>query len=162
MESIYDISLRYKAITGLLEDETISQEDINNALMEVMDDVVSKGENGIIFLRKQEAMIEAAKNEKKKIDAYIKRREAVVKRTKQAYLYAMQQMGMKSIQTARGEIKVKTNPPAVVIDDVALLPEDYKHTTITVTPDKPAIKTAIRNGETVPGAHLEQAVSLSY
>ena len=162
MESIYDISLRYKAVTGLLEDETISQEDINNALMEVMDDVVSKGENGIIFLRKQEAMIEAAKNEKKKIDAYIKRREAVVKRTKQAYLYAMQQMGMKSIQTARGEIKVKTNPPAVVIDDVALLPEDYKHTTITVTPDKPAIKTAIRNGEQVPGAHLEQAVSLSY
>ena len=162
MESIYDISQRYNAITLLLEDGTIPQDDVNKALMDVMDDVVSKGENGIVFLHKQEALIEAAKNEKKKIEAYIKSREAVVKRTRQAYLYAMEQMGLKSIQTARGELKVKKNPPAVVIDDVAILPEDYRHTTINVTPDKAAIRTAIRMGDKVPGAHLEQAVSLSY
>ena len=162
MESIYDISQRYNAITSLLEDDSIPQEEINAALMAIMDDVVSKGENGIIFLHKQEALIEAAKTEKKKIDAYIKSREAVVKRTKAAYLYAMEKMGMKSIQTARGEIKVKKNPPAVVIDDMALLPPEYTIPKIEIKPDKPAIKTAIRMGETVPGAHIEQAVSLSY
>ena len=162
MESMFEISQRYNAVMALAEDESIPQEDVNKALMEVMDDVISKGENGIIFLRKQEAIIEAAKNEKKKIDAYIKNREVVVKRTKQAYLYAMDKMGMKSIQTARGEIKVKKNPPAVIIEDGAKIPAQYTNQKITITPDKTKIKAALKAGETIDGCRLEQAVSLSY
>jgi hypothetical protein len=41
MESLFGLSERYKAIEELLDDETIPQEDVNRALMEVMDDVKS-------------------------------------------------------------------------------------------------------------------------
>ena len=162
MESIFGISQRYNAVMALAEDDSIPQEEVNAALMAVMDDVKSKGENGINYLNAIDEAISGAKERKRKCDAYIKSLESRKKRILNAYMDAMQQMGMKSIMTSAGEIKVKKNPPSVIVDDVTLLPDDYKHTTITVTPDKPAIKTAIRNGETVPGAHIEQAVSLSY
>ena len=75
---------------------------------------------------------------------------------------AMDNMGMKSIMTGVGELKVKKNPPAVIIDDGAQIPAKYQREKIAIEPDKKAIATAIKAGEEVPGAHMEQAVSLSY
>ena len=51
MENMFSLSERYTALEELLDDETIPQEEVNHALMEVMDDVKSKGENGINYLR---------------------------------------------------------------------------------------------------------------
>ena len=33
---------------------------------------------------------------------------------------------------------------------------------VEITPDKEAIKAALKSGEIIDGAHMEQAVSLSY
>jgi hypothetical protein len=162
MESMFDLSERYKALEELLDDETIPQEDVNRALMEVMDDVKSKGENGINYLHMLDGNIELAKKRKKEIDNYVKRVENRKKRILTAYLAAMNAMKMKSIMTGVGELKVKKNPPAVIIDDGAQVPAQYKKQTVTIAPDKTKIKAAINAGEKVPGAHLEQAVSLSY
>ena len=162
MESMFDLSERYKALEELLDDETIPQEDVNRALMEVMDDVKSKGENGINYLHMLDGNIELAKKRKKEIDNYVKRVENRKKRILTAYLAAMNAMKMKSIMTGVGELKVKKNPPAVIIDDGGKIPAKYQREKIAIEPDKKAIATAIKAGEEVPGAHLEQAVSLSY
>lgn len=162
MESMFSLSERYKALEELLDDETIPQEDVNRALMEVMDDVKSKGENGINYLHMLDGNIELAKKRKKEIDNYVKRVENRRKRVLTAYLVAMNTMKMTSIMTGVGELKVKKNPPAVIIDDGAQVPAKYKKQTVTIAPDKTKIKAAINAGEKVPGAHLEQAVSLSY
>ena len=162
MESIFSVSERYNNMLALLEDENVPQEEVNEALMEVMDDVVAKGENGIIYLHKLQTTIEAAKLEKKKIDSFIKSLESRKKRVENAYLYALDNMKMKSILTGRGELKAKKNPPAVKVDDLTKIPVKFQRQKIQVDVDKIAIKKAINAGETVPGAHLEQAVSLSY
>lgn len=162
MESIYQISERYNNVLALLDDEDVSQDDIATALAEVMDDVVSKGENGIIYLHKMQGTIDAAKAEKKKIDAYIKALENRKKRLEGAYMQAMEMMKMKSIMTARGEMKIKKNPPAVIIDDVAKIPTQYMRQKVGIAPDKTAIKAALKSGETIEGAHIEQGTSLSY
>jgi hypothetical protein len=162
MESMFGLSERYKALEELLDDETIPQEDVNRALMEVMDDVKSKGENGINYLHMLDGNIELAKKRKKEIDNYVKRVENRKKRILTAYLAAMNAMKMKSIMTGVGELKVKKNPPAVIIDDGAQVPAQYKKQTVTIAPDKTKIKAAINAGEKVPGAHLEQGISLSY
>ena len=156
MENMFSLSERYTALEELLDDETIPQEEVNHALMEVMDDVKSKGENGI------DSNIQSAKDNKKRIDAYIKHLENRKKRVLNAYMSAMDNMGMKSIMTGVGELKVKKNPPAVIIDDGAQIPAKYQREKIAIEPDKKAIATAIKAGEEVPGAHMEQAVSLSY
>ena len=162
MESIYQISERYNNVLALLDDDDVSQDDIANALAEVMDDVVSKGETGIMYCRKLQGTIDAAKAEKKKIDAYIKALESRKKRLEGAYMQAMEMMKMKSIMTARGEMKIKKNPPAVIIDDVTKIPTQYMRQKVEIAPDKAAIKAALKSGETIEGAHIEQGVSLSY
>lgn len=162
MESMFSLSERYNALEELLDDETIPQEEVNHALMEVMDDVKSKGENGINYLHMLDGNIELAKKRKKEIDNYIKTVERRKKRMLTAYLAAMNNMGMKSIMTGVGELKVKKNPPAVIIDDGAQIPAQYTTQKVTITPDKTKIKAAIKAGEEVPGAHLEQGISLSY
>jgi hypothetical protein len=71
-------------------------------------------------------------------------------------------MGMKSLMTGAGELKLKKNPPALVIDDQAKIPSKYEKQKIEISLDKVAIKAAIKAGEEVPGVHLEQGTSLSY
>ena len=162
MESMLGISQRYNAVMALVDDENVSQEDVNTALMEVMDDIKSKGENGINYLNSLQSTIEEAKANKKRLDAWIKTLESRKKRVEKAYLFALENMNMKSIMTGMGEMKAKKNHPAVIIDDEAQIPAQYTNQKITITPDKTKIKAAIKAGETVPGAHLEQAISLSY
>ena len=162
MESMSGISQRYNAVMSLAEDDSVSQEDVNAALMAVMDDVKSKGENGIIWLNKIDETIAGAKERKKKYDAYIKTLENRKARMIKAYINAMDMMGMKSIMTNEGELKLKKNPPALVIDDPAKIPSKFEKQKIEISLDKVAIKAAIKAGETIEGCHLEQAVSLSY
>ena len=157
-----EIAERYNAITALADDETIPQEEVNKALIEVMEDVKTKGENGIRYLNEVQEAIDKAKENKKKLDSFIKAMENRKKRVEKAYIFAMNNMNIKSILTGWGEMKVKKNPPAVVIDDPAKLPAKYLKTTITTTPNKTEIKAALKAGENIEGCHLEQAVSLSY
>jgi hypothetical protein len=84
------------------------------------------------------------------------------KRVERAYVFALNYMNIKSILTGWGEMKVKKNPPSVVIDDLTQIPTQYQRQKIQVDIDKVAIKAAIKAGEEVPGAHLEQGTSLSY
>jgi len=162
MESLYQISERYNNIVALLDDETTSDDDVAAALAEVIDDVTTKGENIIAYLQKLDDIEEQAKRRKKEIDAYLKGIANRKKRLEKACIFALDNMKIKSIMTSRGELKTKKNPPSVVIDDVHALPREYVSTEIDLVPNKVAIKNAIKAGEEVPGAHLEQATSLSY
>lgn len=162
MESLYQISERYNNIVALLDDETMSEDDVAAALVEVMDDVTTKGENILSYLQKLDDIEEQAKRRKKEIDAYIKGIANRKKRLEKACIFALDNMQVKSIMTSKGELKTKKNPPAVIIDDVTKIPTQYQRQKIQVDIDKVAIKAAIKAGEEVPGAHLEQGTSLSY
>lgn len=162
MESIFSISERYNTLLALLDDETVSQDEINEALASVMDDVTTKAANGIAFLHMMKARRDAAKAEKKRIDDYVKTLDSRIKRVEKAYLYGMNRMNMKSILTERGELKMRKNPCSVVIDDPDQVPDAFKVQSITITPNKTAIKDAIKAGTDVPGAHLEQSIGLKY
>jgi hypothetical protein len=161
-ESLYSMTERYNNIVALLDDDSISQDEVNNALLTLEDELQEKGENCIKYLDSVQDKIDAAKANKKKLDAYIKALESRKKRVEKACIYALDTLQVKSIMTGWGELKAKKNPPAVIIDDVAKIPTRYQRQKIQVDIDKVAIKAAIKAGEEVPGAHLEQAVSLSY
>lgn len=159
---IYSISERYHALRELLEDESIPQDEINAALVEVQDELQAKGENILGYLNRLDGVIAQGEKNKKDLDAYLKVLKNRRKRMIQAVIYAMDTMETKSILTGRGELKKKVCPCAVVVDDASLLPTEYTTTKVDIVPDKKAIKEAIKEGKTVPGAHLEQGVTISY
>ena len=162
MDSMRGITQRYTAVMALADDDSIPQDEINNALLTLEDELQEKGENCIKYLGSIQDNIDIAKANKKKLDEYIKTLESRKKRIEQACIYALDTLQVKSIMTGWGELKIKKNPPAVIIDDVTQIPTQYQRQKIQVDIDKVAIKAAIKAGEEVPGAHLEQNISLSY
>ena len=162
MDSMRGITQRYTAVMALADDDSIPQDEINNALLTLEDELQEKGENCIKYLGSIQDNIDIAKANKKKLDEYIKTLESRKKRIEQACIYALDTLQVKSIMTGWGELKIKKNPPAVIIDDVTQIPTQYQRQKIQVDIDKVAIKAAIKAGEEVPGAHLEQGTSLSY
>lgn len=51
---------------------------------------------------------------------------------------------------------MQTNPPSVAIEDERQIPERYKHAEIAVKLLRGEIARALKAGEGVPGARLEQ------
>jgi hypothetical protein len=152
----------FQILTEMLEDETAPQDEIGKALIALQSDIVTKAENGMAYMAKLEEVIAGAKAEKKRIDAFIKAMESRKKRIEGAYIYALKTLGTDAILTNKGEMKVRKNPPSVVIDDVAKIPTEFQNQKIDVTIDKVALKKAIQSGEKVDGAHIEQSEKLVY
>jgi hypothetical protein len=162
MDTMMGITQRYNAVMALADDDSIPQEEVNNALLTLEDELQEKGENCIKYLGSIQDNIDIAKANKKKLDEYIKTLESRKKRIEQACIYALDTLQVKSIMTGWGEMKVKKNPPAVIIDDVTQIPTQYQRQKIQVDIDKSAIKQAIKDGQQVPGAHVEQTARLAY
>lgn len=161
-KSLYKMTSEFQILTEMLEDETAPQDEIGKALIALQSDIVTKAENGMAYMAKLEEVIAGAKAEKKRIDAFIKAMESRKKRIEGAYIYALKTLGTDAILTNKGEMKVRKNPPSVVIDDVAKIPTEFQKQKIDVTIDKVALKKAIQNGEKVDGAHIEQGEKLVY
>ena len=162
MKSMYSMTHEFQILTEMLEDETAPQDEIGKALIALQSDIVTKAENGMAYMAKLEEVIAGAKAEKKRIDAFIKAMESRKKRIEGAYIYALKTLGTDAILTNKGEMKVRKNPPSVVIDDVAKIPTEFQKQKIDVTIDKVALKKAIQSGEKVDGAHIEQGEKLVY
>ena len=54
---------------------------------------------------------------------------------------------------------MRKNPPSVVCDD-EILPDKYKITTTTISPDKRTLMELLKGGAVIPGAHIEQSRSV--
>lgn len=161
-KSLYSMTHEFQILTEMLEDETAPQDEIGEALIALQSDIATKAENGMAYMAKLEEVIAGAKAEKKRIDAFIKAMESRKKRIEGAYIYALKTLGTDAILTNKGEMKVRKNPPSVVIDDVAKIPTEFQKQKIDVTIDKVALKKAIQSGETIEGAHIEQGEKLVY
>ena len=64
------------------------------------------------------------------------------------------------IITPTMKLKIKNNPPSLIIDDENLIPDKYKKEVTTITVDKAAIKNEFKNGVGVNGTHLETKTRL--
>lgn len=99
-----------------------------------------------------QAEADAIKQESK---ALAERHKAAQKRadSKKAYLSYLVQGD--ALDTPRVAISFRKSEP-VKIDDESQIPKRYIRTTISTVPDLIAIKEAIKSGQTVPGARIEE------
>ena len=161
-KSLYKLTSEFQILTEMLEDETAPQDEIGKALVELQADIQTKAENGMAYISKLDEVIAGAKAEKKRIDAFLKAMEGRKKRIEGAYIYALKTLGTDTILTNKGEMKVRKNPPSVVIDDVAKIPTQFQKQKIDVTIDKVALKKAIQGGASIEGAHIEHTEKLVF
>lgn len=160
---LYDISARIDALQDVLDeaDDKSIEPDVKNALQGIYEsDVPAAVADGISYIKNQEAQVEAIGAEIKRLQEIKKARENRLARVRKGYTDFLVAVEKKKIETPKGTMTVAAPTLSTVIDSIDDLPDAYKRTTIKIEPNKESIKQAIKAGHNVPGAHLEEKVSI--
>lgn len=72
----------------------------------------------------------------------------------------MQRANLTEVKSSLFKIALNLTPPRVEVINQSQIPEKYLRTSITVSPDKVAIKEAYGRGEHVPGCDIRQDMKL--
>lgn len=159
---IYKIGSAFESVVNMHANGDLTDEQLKEALVALEETKVEKCGNAICYLNMLKHGIEDMKGEEKRIATMRKALESRAKNLENAFAYVLKNMGDKEVITKYGVMKVRKNPPSVVIDDLSKVPTKFQKQKIEVTIDKTAIKKAIQNGEKVDGAHIEQSEKLVY
>lgn len=108
----------------------------------------------------REAIAEIAKYkaEEERLYAIRKAMESKTETLKRAIDGFCRRTGIERVDGIGARISYKKNPPSVVIDNEADIPEEYWRIKREV--DKKAVKEALQAGKPIEGAHLEQMTSI--
>jgi hypothetical protein len=160
--TIYNVGSAWQDLFDMHERGDLTTEQFREAVIELEESKVEKCGNAICYLNMLKHGIEDMKAEEKRIATMRKSLESRAKNLENAFAYVLNNMGDKEVITRYGVMKVRKNPPAVVIDDLSKVPTKFQHQKIEVTLDKVAIKNALKAGEKVAGCHIEQSEKLVY
>ena len=155
---LYELAAGFNAIFDLVLDETMDLEQLEGALQSIECEIEEKCANGIALIKSLETYAAAYKAEKKRFEAQQQSLENRIKRIKEWYRQNLDAMGKSKVPTKYGVMSVQNNggKAPLKIDDASRIPDAY----LTTVPehkevDNEALYEALKNGEAVPGAHLE-------
>jgi hypothetical protein len=157
--SLYELTEQRLALQNKLLSLDFDSETIADTLEGESTELQAKIEDYGFVIRNMEAFSDAIKAEEKRFADRRKAHEAKVEKIKAWLLHNMQACGISKIDCPAFSISVKTNPPKVIIDDEAVIPERFMVVPELPqpSPDKKAIASALKCGELVEGCHIEQA-----
>lgn len=160
MANLFQLSTEYIDLYNAListADEETGEVDIDIA--EVLDKVQGSFEEKAIATatvsRRLGNYSEEIGLEIKRLQALKKRVDGEQKRVEDYLTKACEMTGIENIRGVYANISFRKTEQTI-IDDASLLPQEFVRTKITYEPDKTKIKEAIKRGEKVQGAHIEQ------
>lgn len=160
--SLYHMTAEYQRALAELTDADLPDEVVADTLEALEGELIQKGQAVAAFALNLSAEIDAIKAVEKRISD---RRKALEKRADNLREYLrsnMEKAGISEIKAIDGSFtaKLAKGRPSVVIDDESLIPDDSEFVRWKREVSKTAIADAIKNGQDVPGAHVEVRPSL--
>jgi hypothetical protein len=141
--------------------EALTAEEFDDATIDALAIAFEDKAKGIIHLSfNLDGLIAQAKAEEARIANIRKAAEARNERILAYLKRCMEVAEIAKLPLGTVTASIQNNPPKVVIDDEFQLPQFFVKTVTTQTVDKKLIAEAIKAGEKVPGAHIEQGTSL--
>lgn len=162
MTALYQLVEQYRSLEALDASEDLPPDVIRDTLEGLTGELTVKATNVARYILNTEAMAEAIDRASTQMKIRANRMRNRADSIREYLRNNMQGAGITKIEAVQFVLSLKKNPPAVVIDDEAAIPADYKITPEPLPPplprpDKKLIVKAIKDGFVVPGAHLEQA-----
>lgn len=157
---LYELTQNYMNLQELLENPDIPQQMIEEALNEVGGEIEEKAENIAKLIKSLEADIEGIKREEMRFATRRKVLETRVNNLKYYLQTAMLSVNKNKIKSKLFTINVQPNPASIAIDNIDIIPDEYKEKVEEVKADKKKIKEAIKQGIEVPGARLVETKGL--
>ena len=164
MASLYNLATEYQelytALVSTADEETGEVDvDIAAALANVQGTFEEKAIATATVSRMLGNTVEEVSKEidrLKRLKAHLEREDG---RVREYLKRAMEMTGTEKVQGISASISFRRSEQTV-IDNEGELPEEYITAKTTYTPNKTAIKTAIKAGNDVPGAHIETVMNL--
>jgi hypothetical protein len=158
--SLYHMTQDYEQAFLALIDADIPPEALNDTLEALEGELTVKASNVAAFVLNLEAEAEKIKAVEQRIAARRKVYESKAERIRSYLKENMERAGIKKIEALDGSFTATLTAPraSVVVDNEAALPPSFVKT--TTSPDKAAIGEALKDGQEVPGAHLEYKAGL--
>jgi len=161
MTALFILAAEHRALADKLHDTELDEQTIIDTLESESGDLVEKGKNVAAVFRNLES---DAKQIKEAEQQLAERRKAIEKRAESLRKYLktnMEVAGIHKIECPWFVISIAQNPESVTVDDESLIPRDYfKEIPATFQLDKALVKSAIKDGYEVPGAHISRGTSL--
>ena len=165
LPTLYEIVSEYRQQASQLAELDLDDQTISDTLESLQWPVEDKARAVAAVIGNLDAHAGLVKEFAKRKADEAKRMQARADYLRKYLLDAMLATGISEIQAIDGSLTIKTmmNPPSVVIDDMRSLSDEFLYIPPipAVQPDKKAIADAIKRGEDVPGAHLEQTMRIS-
>jgi hypothetical protein len=156
--ALYQLVEQHRSLEALADSDDIPAEVIRDTLEGLEGDIQAKSVSVAHFFKNLDASADAIDDAVKQMQSRAARLRKRSESIKAYLLLSMQATGITRIECPYFQLVVRNNPPSVVIDNEAEVPDSYKRTPEPLplpkaVPDKKAIADAIKAGEVVPGAH---------
>ncbi|AZI13592.1 siphovirus Gp157 family protein [Avibacterium paragallinarum] len=162
---LYEIAESYNNVAELLANPEFAENaDIITALDAIEDEFNNKAINTIKAIKRVEGDIDLLDAEIKRLTAMKKARQNRIEEVKNYLKYNMQKTGIFKIESPLFKIAYsERKQSAVEIDDNLFLANnlDENLVSVKITPNKTAIKEALKRGDDVIGARLVDSQVLS-
>ena len=156
--NLYEITQEAQYLAVLLETEELTPE-LEEALIINQDQLQAKAVNYAKVIANYQAESDAIDQEIKRLKAMKDSREKKIEWLKESVKKAMLVSGIEKVESPLFKLSVRRSE-AVEVDLVEALPNAFQNVKNVVTPDKVAIKEAIKRGENVTGARLVENFNL--
>jgi hypothetical protein len=156
--SLYKITEELTRLDELLE--TSPDENLLDYFKQEKDAVVelltSKVDACVEYVRREEDLIELAKQRIKELQAYVKAKENKLGKFEDYVYYCMQTVGKERFEGQLAEIKKRRPVQAVDIYDESQIPSIYVTAEVITKIDRKTLLTDLKSGIEVPGAQLKE------
>lgn len=152
--SLYNITNKFIELFEKSEERELTEQELQEEGTELALALKNKGTSIIAYTKNTESLIDAMKNEEKRIAENRKVLENKLDRFKTYVKENMQRLEIQKLESELGTLSIAKNPASVEILDESLIPDDYKKEKVTITVDKTAIKNDLKAGKNIQGVRL--------
>ena len=158
---LYEITEQYHNALVELSASDLDAKTVEDTLEGLKGDLEIKAKNVAAFVENRKAEINAIKEASKKLADRARSEQKSLDRLVEYLKYNMEQSGITEIRSPELILKIKKNPPSLVIDDESKI-DDIFFIEVPATRKLIAadIKRELKAGNVIEGAHIEQKTRL--
>lgn len=155
--NLFKLNQNFDTIVAMIDDENneINEQTLFDTLESIKLSREVTLDNIATLIEKNKAYAVAYAEKVKQLQSEKKRLEKVNDSLQSYMTRAMDDAGLKELQTENHVLKPRNYKASVVIDNTHAIPDQYMVSKLTIMPDKTAIYKALKAGEEVPGVHTK-------
>ncbi len=159
--NLYEINDAYeKALSNFTVDDETGEIIFDDEEIKKLEGAFEeKVDNVACYIKSLNALNDSIKAEKQALDERLKTNDKKVESLKKFLAMSLEMRDMKKFETARNKLSFRKST-SVVINEDAVLPNQFVKKVITEKIDKKAIGEALKNGEVVEGCYLKESNNL--